>query len=87
MGPRAGLDRCGKSRPHLDSIPTPLVTKLWAGQPRNCGFVHSKTTDISLLQSIQAASGFHTASYSKSTGSPFPTSKVGETRSGPLTTN
>ena len=21
MGPRAGLDRCGKSRPHRDSIP------------------------------------------------------------------
>ena len=26
MGPRAGLDRCGKSRPHRDSIP-------WAVQP------------------------------------------------------
>ena len=23
MGPRAGLDRCGKSRPHRDSIPGP----------------------------------------------------------------
>ena len=23
MGPRAGLDRCGKSRPHQDSIPGP----------------------------------------------------------------
>ena len=23
MGPRAGLDRCGKSRPHRDSIPRP----------------------------------------------------------------
>jgi len=23
MGPRAGLDRCGKSRPHRDSIPIP----------------------------------------------------------------
>ena len=25
MGPRAGLDRCGKSRPHRDSIPGPSV--------------------------------------------------------------
>jgi hypothetical protein len=24
VGPRAGLDRCGKSRPHRDSIPGPL---------------------------------------------------------------
>jgi len=23
MGPRAGLDRCGKSHPHWDSIPGP----------------------------------------------------------------
>jgi hypothetical protein len=23
VGPRAGLDRCGKSRPHRDSIPGP----------------------------------------------------------------
>jgi hypothetical protein len=23
VGPRAGLDGCGKSRPHLDSIPEP----------------------------------------------------------------
>ena len=23
VGPRAGLDECGKSRPHLDSIPGP----------------------------------------------------------------
>jgi hypothetical protein len=23
VGPRAGLDRCGKSRPHCDSIPGP----------------------------------------------------------------
>jgi len=23
VGPRAGLDRCGKSRPHWDSIPGP----------------------------------------------------------------
>ena len=23
MGPRAGLDRCGKARPHRDSIPGP----------------------------------------------------------------
>ena len=23
-GPRAGLDRCGKSRPHRDSIPRPV---------------------------------------------------------------
>jgi hypothetical protein len=23
VGPRAGLDRCGKSRPHQDSIPGP----------------------------------------------------------------
>ena len=23
MGPRAGLDRCGKSRPHRDSLPRP----------------------------------------------------------------
>jgi len=23
LGPRAGLDRCGKSRPHRDSIPGP----------------------------------------------------------------
>jgi len=23
VGPRAGLDRCGKSRPHRDTIPRP----------------------------------------------------------------
>ena len=25
MGPRAGLDGCGKSRPHPDSIPGPVA--------------------------------------------------------------
>jgi len=25
VGPRAGLDRCGKSRPHRDSIPWPSI--------------------------------------------------------------
>ena len=25
MGPRAGLDRCRKSRPHWDSIPGPSI--------------------------------------------------------------
>jgi len=25
MGPRAGLDRCGKSRLHLDLIPGPII--------------------------------------------------------------
>jgi hypothetical protein len=25
VGPRAGLDRCGKSRPHRDSIPGPSI--------------------------------------------------------------
>jgi hypothetical protein len=25
VGPRAGLDRCGKSRPHRDSIPGPYI--------------------------------------------------------------
>ena len=28
MGPRAGLDRCGKSRLHRDSIPEPLLYRL-----------------------------------------------------------
>ena len=27
VGPRAGLDRCGKSRPHWDSIPGPEFHK------------------------------------------------------------
>jgi len=26
VGPRAGLDRCGKSRLHRDSIPGPMVS-------------------------------------------------------------
>jgi hypothetical protein len=25
VGPRAGLDKCGKSRPHRDSIPRPSI--------------------------------------------------------------
>ena len=25
LGPRVGLGRCGKSRPHLDSIPGPPI--------------------------------------------------------------
>jgi len=64
--------------PNLDSIPGPLVTNLWAGQPRNCGFIPSKATDISVLQSIQTASAVPTASYPMGTGSPFPTSKVAQ---------
>ena len=27
VGPRAGLDGCGKSRPHRDSIPGPSIRK------------------------------------------------------------
>jgi hypothetical protein len=30
VGPRAGLDRCGKSRPYGDSIPRPSSPKLVA---------------------------------------------------------
>ena len=31
MGPRAGLDRCGKSRPHQDSIPVPSIQSVIQG--------------------------------------------------------
>ena len=31
MGPRAGLDRCGKSHPHWDSIPGPFRMSYKAG--------------------------------------------------------
>jgi hypothetical protein len=43
MGPRAGLDRCGKSRPHHDLIPRPsspwgvtILTELYRPTVEKC---------------------------------------------------
>ena len=40
MGPRAGLDGCGKSRPQLDSIPGP------SSRYTNCAITVYKTSEI-----------------------------------------
>ena len=51
MGPRAGLDRCAKSRPYGDSIPGPSESvassytgpKYWPVRPDFYGFHRSET--------------------------------------------
>ena len=51
MGPRAGLDRCGKSRPHRDSIPEtvqPVASRYtdYATRPTLYNLIHSNSFPI-----------------------------------------
>jgi hypothetical protein len=47
VGPRAGVDTCGKSRPHRDSIPGQSLYRL-----RYPAHITSITTDYKLLQIV-----------------------------------
>jgi len=62
VGPRVGLDRCGKSRPHRDSIPGPsspwpvAIPTTLPGAPHNLNYQSGN-----LLTCIQEVSGSNTS--------------------------
>jgi hypothetical protein len=52
----------------LNTFPDIVVTRLWAGRPRNRGSISRRARGVSFLDIISASSGAHTASYPVGTG-------------------
>jgi len=53
-----------------------IVTRLWAGQPRNHSSISCSDKDFPLLQSIQTGSRNQPVSYAMDTGGSFPKRKA-----------